>query len=174
MCRSQIELMVPLAVCSGGLGTISEVKADVEEEPKPSTSEAAQNQGPLMNNGGRDTNNSNDIQKLQQQLQDIKEQVSREETFLTESRHRRKATRPVGRYPHQINVDCRVVSPPFADHRRFPVTRFFLFQTMCPVCLDRLKNMIFLCGHGLCQMCGDQMTECPICRKAVEKRILLY
>jgi E3 ubiquitin-protein ligase mind-bomb len=120
MCRSQIELMVPLAVCSGGLGTISEVKADVEEEPKPSTSEAAQNQGPLMNNGGRDTNNSNDIQKLQQQLQDIKE------------------------------------------------------QTMCPVCLDRLKNMIFLCGHGLCQMCGDQMTECPICRKAVEKRILLY
>ncbi|RZC41468.1 E3 ubiquitin-protein ligase MIB1, partial [Asbolus verrucosus] len=74
MCRSQIELMVPLAVCSGGLGTISEVKADVEEEPKPSTSESAQNQGPLMNNGGRDTNNSNDIQKLQQQLQDIKEQ----------------------------------------------------------------------------------------------------
>ncbi|CAG0916950.1 unnamed protein product [Notodromas monacha] len=47
-------------------------------------------------------------------------------------------------------------------------------QTMCPVCLDRLKNMIFLCGHGACQMCGDQMSECPICRKIVEKRILLY
>lgn len=75
--------------------------------------------GALMNNGSRDTSNS-DIQKLQQQLQDIKE------------------------------------------------------QTMCPVCLDRLKNMIFLCGHGTCQMCGDRMSECPICRKAVEKRILLY
>jgi E3 ubiquitin-protein ligase mind-bomb len=47
-------------------------------------------------------------------------------------------------------------------------------QTMCPVCMDRLKNMIFLCGHGACQMCGDQMSECPICRKTVEKRILLY
>jgi len=45
---------------------------------------------------------------------------------------------------------------------------------MCPVCLDRLKNMIFLCGHGTCQMCGDRMSECPICRKQVEKRILLY
>ena len=45
---------------------------------------------------------------------------------------------------------------------------------MCPVCLDRLKNMIFLCGHGTCQMCGDRMQECPICRKPVEKRILLY
>jgi len=47
-------------------------------------------------------------------------------------------------------------------------------QTMCPVCLDRLKNMIFLCGHGTCQMCGDRMSECPICRKPVERRILLY
>ncbi|KAL3276771.1 hypothetical protein HHI36_012138 [Cryptolaemus montrouzieri] len=119
LCRSQIELMVPMTVCSGGLGTISEVKADVEKEVKPSTSEGVLAQAPLMNNGGRDITNT-DIQKLQQQLQDIKE------------------------------------------------------QTMCPVCLDRLKNMIFLCGHGLCQMCGDQMTECPICRKAVEKRILLY
>lgn len=31
--------------------------------------------GPLMNNGSRDTTSSADIQKLQQQLQDIKEQV---------------------------------------------------------------------------------------------------
>lgn len=95
----QIEVMVPLSVCSGGVGIVSEVKADVEEEPVPviaSTSAVNSNtvaivepstsaipsvsapppaapQGPLMNNGGRDT--SNDIQKLQQQLQDIKEQV---------------------------------------------------------------------------------------------------
>lgn len=52
--------------------------------------------------------------------------------------------------------------------------RLFTFQTMCPVCLDRLKNMIFLCGHGTCQMCGDRMHECPICRKPVEKRILVF
>lgn len=65
-----------MTVCSGGLGIISEVKADVEEEAKPSTSEVPVPQGPLMNNGGRDTTNTNDIQKLQQQLQDIKEQVN--------------------------------------------------------------------------------------------------
>jgi E3 ubiquitin-protein ligase mind-bomb len=47
-------------------------------------------------------------------------------------------------------------------------------QTMCPVCLDRLKNMIFLCGHGTCQKCGDRINECPICRKDIEKRIVLY
>lgn len=68
--------MVPMTVCSGGLGTISEVEADVEEEVKPPvTNEQPLVQGPIMNNGGRDTTNTNDIQKLQQQLQDIKEQV---------------------------------------------------------------------------------------------------
>jgi len=52
--------------------------------------------------------------------------------------------------------------------------RLRVLQTCCPVCMDRLKNMIFLCGHGTCQMCGDRMHECPICRKPIEKRILLY
>lgn len=47
-------------------------------------------------------------------------------------------------------------------------------QTMCPVCFDRQKNMVFLCGHGVCQYCGDQIEGCPICRKTVEKRILLF
>uniref|UniRef100_A0A0L8FS13 RING-type domain-containing protein n=2 Tax=Octopus bimaculoides TaxID=37653 RepID=A0A0L8FS13_OCTBM len=99
-CRTQIEKTVPFIVCCGG-------------NPPPVPQPVG-----VMNNGSRDL--SRDIQKLQQQLQDIKD------------------------------------------------------QTCCPVCMDRLKNMIFLCGHGTCQMCGDRMAECPICRKAVEKRILLY
>jgi len=51
-------------------------------------------------------------------------------------------------------------------------------QTMCPVCFDRIKNMVFLCGHGCCQFCGDTIEKncgvCPICRKPVEKHILLF
>jgi len=54
-------------------GTISEVKVDPEEEPTPSNNTGA-GEALLMNNGSRDTSHS-DIQKLQQQLQDIKEQV---------------------------------------------------------------------------------------------------
>ncbi|RZF46047.1 hypothetical protein LSTR_LSTR004760 [Laodelphax striatellus] len=129
-CRAQIDKMVPYSFCCGGPGNISEVQHDnvnlqvVEEAPAPPAVPAqiapAEPVGPILNNGSRDSTSSSDIQKLQQQLQDIKE------------------------------------------------------QTMCPVCLDRLKNMIFLCGHGTCQMCGDRMSECPICRKPVEKRILLY
>ncbi|PVD22714.1 hypothetical protein C0Q70_15970 [Pomacea canaliculata] len=99
-CRASIEKTLPFIVCCGG-----------NPPPEP------QKPG-FMNNGSRDV--SRDIQKLQQQLQDIKD------------------------------------------------------QTCCPVCMDRLKNMIFLCGHGACQLCGDRLNECPICRKSVEKRILLY
>lgn len=99
-CRASIEKTVPFIVCCGG-------------SPPPEPQKVG-----FMNNGSRDV--SRDIQKLQQQLQDIKD------------------------------------------------------QTSCPVCMDRLKNMIFLCGHGACQLCGDRLNECPICRKSVEKRILLY
>lgn len=55
------------------------MEEDTLKPPQPATTSAAeiiQTQGPIMNNGGRDTTNVNDIQKLQQQLQDIKEQVS--------------------------------------------------------------------------------------------------
>ncbi|XP_051879285.1 E3 ubiquitin-protein ligase mib1 isoform X1 [Pristis pectinata] len=107
-CRAVVERRVPFIMCCGGKGT---------EDSNDDLSSG--NITPLQ----RDKDNTNvnaDVQKLQQQLQDIKE------------------------------------------------------QTMCPVCLDRLKNMIFLCGHGTCQLCGDRMSECPICRKAIERRILLY
>ncbi|XP_046464606.1 E3 ubiquitin-protein ligase MIB1-like [Daphnia pulex] len=120
-CRSQIDRVIPYVVCCGlnnqaslSPGCRSPISAEIGRPAGISPQE-----GPMMNNGCRDNSNT-DVQKLQQQLQDIKE------------------------------------------------------QTMCPVCMDRLRNMIFLCGHGTCQMCGDRMSECPICRKAVEKRILLY
>ncbi len=47
-------------------------------------------------------------------------------------------------------------------------------QVHCPICMDRVKNMVFLCGHGVCQNCGDRIQECPICRKQIEKSIILY
>jgi len=140
-CRAAIDDKIPFFVCCGGkLGN----KDKSLPAPSPSAAqeqtEIENNLGatalpPVANNSVNNTLNASagsnctknkeatsirDVQKLQQQLADIKE------------------------------------------------------QTMCPVCLDRLKNMIFLCGHGTCQMCGDRMSECPICRKPVERRILLY
>ncbi|XP_023386589.1 E3 ubiquitin-protein ligase MIB1 isoform X4 [Pteropus alecto] len=107
-CRAVVERRVPFIMCCGG------------KSSEDSTDDISSGNIPVLQKDKDNTNVNADVQKLQQQLQDIKE------------------------------------------------------QTMCPVCLDRLKNMIFLCGHGTCQLCGDRMSECPICRKAIERRILLY
>uniref|UniRef100_W5M175 E3 ubiquitin-protein ligase MIB1 n=1 Tax=Lepisosteus oculatus TaxID=7918 RepID=W5M175_LEPOC len=107
-CRAVVERRTPFIMCCGGKG--------MEDSAEDLTSGNI----PALQRDKDNTNVNADVQKLQQQLQDIKE------------------------------------------------------QTMCPVCLDRLKNMIFMCGHGTCQLCGDRMSECPICRKAIERRILLY
>ncbi|KAL9692296.1 hypothetical protein quinque_016494 [Culex quinquefasciatus] len=156
-CRTQIDQKVPLSVCSGGQGNVITVQHLRDEKKEPTSTQnllqginksghgvamnntmspnvgglngtptsltTTNNIGPVAVAGGPAPSNLNlvdDVQKLQQQLQDIKE------------------------------------------------------QTMCPVCFDRIRNMVFLCGHGTCQMCGDQIDGCPICRKTVEKRIILF
>lgn len=47
-------------------------------------------------------------------------------------------------------------------------------QMSCPICFERNKNMVFLCGHSTCHICGDQISSCPICRVRIDKRIKLY
>ncbi|KAK6302799.1 hypothetical protein J4Q44_G00271540 [Coregonus suidteri] len=144
-CRAVVERRTPFVLCCGGKG-MEDDAADDDDDDEDDEDLTGSSNSALMAGGSqqdllqpnnlalswssgnipamqRDKDNTNvnaDVQKLQQQLQDIKE------------------------------------------------------QTMCPVCLDRLKNMIFMCGHGTCQLCGDRMSECPICRKAIERRILLY
>lgn len=101
-CRSQIDRVIPYVVCCGlnnqvslSPGCRSPINADhttgtvtgqqlLRGGPvgvgvtgglaAGAVGAAPHEQGPLMNNGCRDNSNT-DIQKLQQQLQDIKEQV---------------------------------------------------------------------------------------------------
>ena len=77
-CRSQIDRVIPYVVCCGlnnqatlSPGCRSPISAEIGRPAGISPQE-----GPMMNNGCRDNSNT-DVQKLQQQLQDIKEQVSR-------------------------------------------------------------------------------------------------
>lgn len=198
-CRTQIEEMVPLSVCCGGQGVISKVtfvfihfsmgimpsgncRSTIEhklfnyllqvsaicDEKHDNELVIGMNKlgiGVAMNNtvpatptivpvNPTNTNVNNiqldDVQKLQQQLQDIKEQVCLHQILLSH---------------FKSGAFCSLI-------KRYFFIRFM--QTMCPVCFDRIKNMVFLCGHGTCQMCGDQIDGCPICRKTVEKRILLF
>lgn len=47
-------------------------------------------------------------------------------------------------------------------------------QQLCPVCLENQKNMVFGCGHRVCDTCGMSLANCPMCRAEVSTRIKLY
>ncbi|XP_067951450.1 E3 ubiquitin-protein ligase MIB2-like [Watersipora subatra] len=44
----------------------------------------------------------------------------------------------------------------------------------CVICLDRKKNMAFLCGHSACNECAQPLRQCHMCRKPITKRINLF
>lgn len=49
-------------------------------------------------------------------------------------------------------------------------------EELCVVCVDAKRNVAFVpCGHQCCcQGCGDQLTECPICKHAVTRRMRIF
>ncbi|KAL1497181.1 hypothetical protein ABEB36_008180 [Hypothenemus hampei] len=45
---------------------------------------------------------------------------------------------------------------------------------MCNICMEKKRNIIFLCGHGTCNRCADTLKKCHMCRKTITKRIRIY
>lgn len=44
----------------------------------------------------------------------------------------------------------------------------------CSICMERRKNVAFLCGHGACVNCSQTLKICHMCRKPITKKINLY
>ncbi|XP_078384514.1 uncharacterized protein LOC144666947 isoform X2 [Oculina patagonica] len=44
----------------------------------------------------------------------------------------------------------------------------------CCICVERKKNIIFLCGHGTCHSCAEQLKVCHICQKPIEMKISIF
>lgn len=45
---------------------------------------------------------------------------------------------------------------------------------MCAICLEKPRNVAFLCGHGTCVECASSLEVCPMCRKPIDKKITLF
>ena len=45
---------------------------------------------------------------------------------------------------------------------------------MCSICMERKRDMAFLCGHTVCSICGENLKNCHMCRKPITKKIVLY
>ncbi|XP_043466161.1 E3 ubiquitin-protein ligase MIB2 isoform X2 [Leptopilina heterotoma] len=45
---------------------------------------------------------------------------------------------------------------------------------LCSICMERVRNVAFLCGHLTCHECAIPLKNCPICRQKILKKINLY
>ncbi|XP_011684661.1 PREDICTED: E3 ubiquitin-protein ligase MIB1-like [Wasmannia auropunctata] len=50
----------------------------------------------------------------------------------------------------------------------------FREANMCNICVERRRNVAFLCGHCACEHCAEQLNTCHICCKTITKKINLY
>ncbi|KAL1421082.1 hypothetical protein MTO96_023509 [Rhipicephalus appendiculatus] len=44
----------------------------------------------------------------------------------------------------------------------------------CSICLERRRNVAFLCGHSACAGCAENLKDCHVCRVRIEGRVTLY
>jgi len=47
-------------------------------------------------------------------------------------------------------------------------------QLFCGICMERKRNVAFLCGHGACAVCSKDLVTCHMCRTKIEMKIPLY
>ena len=44
----------------------------------------------------------------------------------------------------------------------------------CAICIDRVVNLVFECGHQACNLCGEQLENCHVCRYPISQKIRLF
>ncbi|XP_052862143.1 E3 ubiquitin-protein ligase mind-bomb isoform X2 [Anopheles cruzii] len=175
-CRTQLEQMVPLSVCSGGPGNVINIQHHADDGKKDhlhhnaTAQQQQQHQQHLLqgtNKAGYGVAMNNTMSPNTSAM--VTTNLNATATALTTTNNTGVAGGVAGSgvAPNNLNLadDVQKLQQQLQDIKE---------ATMCPVCFDRIKNMVFLCGHGTCQMCGDQIDGCPICRKTVERRILLF
>ncbi|XP_035915376.1 E3 ubiquitin-protein ligase MIB2 [Anopheles stephensi] len=65
---------------------------------------------------------------------------------------------------------------PSADRLRYLESKIMEIEEThcCSICMERRRNLAFLCGHGSCSKCGETLKICHMCRKPITKKINLY
>ncbi|KAG7169704.1 E3 ubiquitin-protein ligase MIB2-like [Homarus americanus] len=65
---------------------------------------------------------------------------------------------------------------PSAERLRYLETKIAEIEEAhcCSICMERRRNVAFLCGHGACVICAHTLKTCHMCRKPISKKINLY
>lgn len=65
---------------------------------------------------------------------------------------------------------------PSADRLRYLENKIQEYEEShyCSICMERSRDVAFLCGHGACSRCAETLRTCHMCRKTILKKINLY
>ena len=65
---------------------------------------------------------------------------------------------------------------PSADRLRYLESKILEIEEThcCSICMERRRNVAFLCGHSACSKCAETLKICHMCRKTIAKKINLY
>lgn len=80
----------------------------------------------------------------------------------------------------RLTKDGRVIPPksrqPSAERMRYLECKIAEIEEShaCSICMEKKRNVVFLCGHGTCSKCADTLKTCHMCRKAITKKIPIY
>lgn len=47
-------------------------------------------------------------------------------------------------------------------------------KIMCSVCLDKDCQIVFSCGHMICERCDQSLRKCHICRMKILRRVKIF
>lgn len=73
----------------------------------------------------------------------------------------------------QVQVTPR---QPADDRLRYLESKIMEFEEThsCSICMERTRDVVFLCGHSCCSRCAETLKTCHMCRKQIAKKIPLY
>ncbi|XP_072378782.1 E3 ubiquitin-protein ligase MIB2 isoform X1 [Diabrotica undecimpunctata] len=80
----------------------------------------------------------------------------------------------------RVTKDGRVIPPksrqPSAERMRYLECKIQEIEEShaCSICMERKRNVVFLCGHSTCSRCADTLKICHMCRKTITKKIPIY
>ncbi|XP_037090212.1 E3 ubiquitin-protein ligase MIB2-like [Pollicipes pollicipes] len=65
---------------------------------------------------------------------------------------------------------------PSSERLRYLETKIAEIEEVhgCSICMERRRNVVFLCGHGACAVCAHALQNCHMCRKAITQKINIY
>lgn len=75
----------------------------------------------------------------------------------------------------QVQVTPRP-QPPNEDRMRYLESKIMEIEEThsCSICMERVRDVAFLCGHSACSRCAETLKICHMCRKQIVKKINLY